>query len=143
MLQRLALQKFHGQKQFAVGFLNVVNRADVRVVQRRRRPRFSPQPLQRLAVFGIFLRQKLQGHEAAQLGVLGLVDHTHAAATELFHDAIMRDGFADHSSVKSIESLSVTSFRSDRHAALQFFKPVQHDVDLRQCHQLLLAGLEH
>ena len=31
-----------------------------------------------------------------ELGVLGLVDHTHAAAAELFEDAVMRDGLANH-----------------------------------------------
>ena len=102
-----------------------------------------PQPLQRLAVLGIFLRQELQSHEAAKLGVLGFVNDTHAAATELFDDAIVRYGFADHCSVNSVESLSVTLFRSCGHAAFQFFKPVQHDVDLRRGRLRLLGGLEH
>ena len=36
--------------------------------------------------------QKLQGDEAAKLGVLGFIDHTHSTAADLFDDAIMRDG---------------------------------------------------
>ena len=40
--------------------------------------------------------KKFQGDEAAELGVFGFVDHTHAAATEQFEDAVMRDGLADH-----------------------------------------------
>ena len=28
--------------------------------------------------------------------ILGLVDHAHAAAAELFHDAVMGDTLADH-----------------------------------------------
>jgi hypothetical protein len=35
-----------------------------------------------------------------------------------------------------------SSLRPGRHAALQLFKPVQHDIDLRWG-RLLLAGLEH
>jgi hypothetical protein len=31
-----------------------------------------------------------------ELGVLGLVDDTHPTATQLFKDAIVRDGLADH-----------------------------------------------
>ena len=31
-----------------------------------------------------------------ELGVLGLVDHTHPAATELLHDSVVRDGVANH-----------------------------------------------
>ena len=36
-----------------------------------------------------------------------------------------------------------SSFRSGWHPALQFLKPVQHDVDLCPCRLRLLAGLEH
>jgi hypothetical protein len=34
-------------------------------------------------------------------------------------------------------------FFSGGNFLLQFFKPVQHDVDLRRCRLLLLGGLEH
>src|SRR5712692_8573134 len=43
-----------------------------------------------------FIGKELQGHEPAQLGVLGLVHHSHAAATELHQDAIVGDRVADH-----------------------------------------------
>ena len=46
-------------------------------------------------VFG----EELEGDEAAELDVFGLVDHAHAAAAEFFEDAIVRDGLADHWSV--------------------------------------------
>jgi len=36
------------------------------------------------------------GDEAAQFGVLGLVDHTHAATAELLEDTIVRHRLADH-----------------------------------------------
>ena len=41
------------------------------------------------------------GHEfqrdfAVEFGVLGFVDHTHAALTELFDDFVMGNRFADH-----------------------------------------------
>ncbi len=35
-------------------------------------------------------------HIAAQAGVLGLVDHTHSTATELYQDFVVGDGLADH-----------------------------------------------
>jgi hypothetical protein len=31
-----------------------------------------------------------------QPGVFGLVDHSHSAATELFYDAVVRNGLSDH-----------------------------------------------
>jgi hypothetical protein len=52
--------------------------------------------LQSLAVLCQLLRQEPQGHWATELCVLGLVHDTHAAATEFFQDAIVRDGLADH-----------------------------------------------
>ena len=57
---------------------------------------FLRKPLQGLAVLGKLLRQELQGHIAAQPGVLGLVDHTHTTATQLLCDFVVGDGLADH-----------------------------------------------
>src|SRR6516162_2978348 len=57
---------------------------------------FTLKALQSLAVLGKMFRQKLQGDEAAELGVLGLINHTHAAATQLLEDAVMRDRATNH-----------------------------------------------
>ncbi len=40
--------------------------------------------------------KEFQRDEAAELGVLSLIDNTHAAATELLDDAVVRDGLAEH-----------------------------------------------
>ena len=40
--------------------------------------------------------QKLQRHQPAELGVLGLVDDTHAPATQLLDDAVMGNRLAEH-----------------------------------------------
>ena len=42
------------------------------MIERRGRAGFALEAFQRLAVLGKMLRQKLQGDEAAELGVLGL-----------------------------------------------------------------------
>ena len=47
-------------------------------------------------VFGDFVGQKLQGDEAVELDVLGLVDNPHPATAQLLNDAVVRDGLADH-----------------------------------------------
>ena len=44
-----------------------------------------------------FIVQKLQGDEAAQLGVFGFIDDTHASSAQFFDDVIPRDGLTDHS----------------------------------------------
>jgi hypothetical protein len=40
--------------------------------------------------------KELQGNVAVKLEVLGLVDHAHAAATDLTQDLVMRDRRAQH-----------------------------------------------
>ena len=43
-------------------------------------------------------RQNLDCHAAIQMGVVSLVDDTHAAFAELFDNSIMRQRAADHGS---------------------------------------------
>ncbi len=59
---------------------NVVDDADVGMIQCRGSSGLSLETLQCLAILGELLRQELQGHIAAQAGVLSLVDHTHPTA---------------------------------------------------------------
>src|ERR1700675_1524648 len=40
-----------------------------------------------------------EGRRAGQLDVLGPIQHSHAAATQLLQDAILGDGLADHGGV--------------------------------------------
>ena len=51
--------------------------------------------LECLRVCGYLFGQELEGHEAAELHILGLVDDTHSTTAELFDDAVVRDGLAD------------------------------------------------
>jgi hypothetical protein len=62
---------------------SIRNRADVRMVQRRRGARLALKAFQSLRVQGKASRQELERYKAAELGVLGLVDHTHPTATQL------------------------------------------------------------
>ena len=66
------------------------------MVQGRGGLRFALEAGQCLGVSGDFIGQELQCDKTMQPGVLGLVDHTHAAAAELLDDAVVRDGLADH-----------------------------------------------
>src|SRR5262249_27856657 len=72
-----------------------VNGADVGVIQRGRRTAFPTEAFKRLRGFAKVVGKKFQGNSAAKFGVLGLVNHTHSAATKLFDDAVVRDGLAD------------------------------------------------
>ena len=82
----------------ALAFLlaDVVNSADVGMIQSGRGLRFALEAAKRLRVAGHFVGQELQGDEAMEASVFGLVDDAHPAAAELFDDAVMRNGLADH-----------------------------------------------
>ena len=89
MLQGLSLQQLHRDEGLAFVLVDVVNRADVGMVERGRRLRFPLESFQSLPVPGEFCRQKLQGHSALQLAVLGLVHYPHAPAAQLLQDAVV------------------------------------------------------
>ncbi len=96
MFERLALEELHRDEVPAIGFVNFVDRADIRVIQGRGGAGLPLEPFERLPVLRQVFRQEFQRHQAAQLRVLGLVDDAHAAATELFENAVVGDCLADH-----------------------------------------------
>ena len=94
--QRLPFQELHGDEGLALVPSDLVDRADIGVVQSRGRPGLALKPLQCLMVLGEPFRQELEGDKAVELDVLGLVDHTHSAAAEFFQDAIVGNRLASH-----------------------------------------------
>src|ERR1700729_1125008 len=95
MLQRDAVEKLHGDKGLTALIVNLVNGANVRMIKRRGRFCFALETAKRLRIPRHIVRQELQRHKAAELDIFSLVNHTHTAATESFHDAVVRDGAAD------------------------------------------------
>src|SRR5246500_1424973 len=95
MFQCYAVEKLHGDEASAVLLADFVNGADVGVIQRGGGSRLAPKTFQGLRVLCQGLRQELQGHEPAQLHILRFINHAHAAAAELFDDAVMRNGLSD------------------------------------------------
>jgi len=79
----------------AVLLADLVNRADVGMIQRRGGPGFAAEPFEGLRVASDVLRKKFQRNETAELGVFRFVDDAHAAATEFFDHPIVGDGEAD------------------------------------------------
>jgi hypothetical protein len=65
-------QKLHSDECLAILLANVVNRADVGMVQCRRSLRLALKAGERLRISGNFLGQKLEGDEAMQSRVLAL-----------------------------------------------------------------------
>jgi hypothetical protein len=56
---------------------------------------FSAEAFERLRVARQFIREELEGNEAAEACVFGLVHHTHPTAAKFLDDAVVRNGFAD------------------------------------------------
>src|SRR5437762_3536536 len=96
MLQHDAIQKLHGDERLLATFADLVNCADVGMVEGGGCASFTPETFQSLRITGNVVGQELQGDEAAKLSVLGLVDHTHPAAAELLDNAVVRNGLAVH-----------------------------------------------
>src|SRR2546423_12112851 len=96
MLQRDAIEEFHGDEGFAVLFADVVDGADVGMVEGGGSLGFPLEARQSLRITGDLFRKKFEGHEAMQADVFGLIDHTHPAAAQLLDDPVMRYGLTDH-----------------------------------------------
>jgi len=89
--ERRALQQLHGDEVPALVLVDVVDGADVGMVQRRSRARLALESLQRLRVLLHLFRQELQRYAAAQARVLGFIHHAHAATTQPLQHPIMRN----------------------------------------------------
>src|SRR5215469_5285388 len=90
MPEGLPLKKFHRDEGSPLGFVDLIDRADVWVIQRRRSSRFLPEAVERLRVVGNIVWQEFERDKSAETQVLSLVDDPHTAATELLGDPIMR-----------------------------------------------------
>jgi hypothetical protein len=89
MPERLPLQQFHGDEGSPIGLVNLVDRADVRVVQGGRSLGLPLETAESLCVVGEFVGKELQRYVATELEVFGLIHHTHAPAANLAEDAVM------------------------------------------------------
>jgi len=96
MLERDAIEKLHDQEGMPILLSDLMNSADIRMIERRSGLRLALKTRQSLRVFDNVVGQKFQGDETMKGNVLSLVNHAHAAAAEFFDDAVMRDRLADH-----------------------------------------------
>ena len=94
--QGYAVDIFHDDEGSSLGLVNLVDGTDVRMIQCGRSLRLALEASHRLRIVGNFFRQELDGHKTVQARVLSLVDHSHPAAAQLFDNAIMRNGLANH-----------------------------------------------
>ncbi len=96
VLECLALQQLHGDEGLPLVLVDVVDRADVGVVEGGGGLGLAPEPLEGDPIAEELLGQELQGNGPVEAGVLGLVDDTHPSAAKLLEDPVVGDGLADH-----------------------------------------------
>src|SRR5208282_1112246 len=89
MPQRLPVEKLHRDERLAVVFADLINRADIGMVQGGSSLCLTLKAAQCLRVCRESVRKELQRHEAPKLGVLSLVHNAHSAATDLAQDAVV------------------------------------------------------
>src|SRR5271165_1520906 len=90
---------------------DLIDRADIGMVQGRSRLGLSLEANQCLGISGYVIRQKFQRNESVQGEVFGFVDDTHASAAEFLENAVMRDDLVDHeeTSVLGVSRLASSS----------------------------------
>ena len=95
-IEWIALEQLHGDELGALVLVDLVDRTDARMVQRRRGSSLAHEALDHLSVVGAIRREELERHVARELEVFGLVDDAHAAGAERSNNSIMRNSRADH-----------------------------------------------
>jgi hypothetical protein len=80
MLQGQAVEEFHGDERMSLVLADVMNGADIRMIESGSGLGFALEAGQRLGVFGDVVGKEFEGDEAVEAGVFGLVDYAHSAA---------------------------------------------------------------
>ncbi len=88
ILERLAVDELHDQEVDAALAPDVVQRADVRMVERRHRARFALEPLAPLHIVRQRSRQYLDGDGSIEARVARFVDLAHPARAERREDLV-------------------------------------------------------
>src|ERR1035438_5823365 len=94
--QHYAIQILHGDERPPVLFTDVINRADIWVIECGGGLRFAAKTGENRRVAGNFFGQEFESDKKLQPRVFRFVDHPHTADTQLLDDAVVRDGLADH-----------------------------------------------
>ena len=96
LMKRRALQPFHRHKMAAGVLSDIVNRADVRMIEGRGGAGLALEPFDSCGFLDSSSERNFNATVTPQPRVFGQVDNAHATLAQLIQDAIVRDGLADH-----------------------------------------------
>src|ERR1700735_3979299 len=99
MFKRGAVEEFHDEEGASGVLADVVDGADIGMVQRRGGFGFAAETLKCLMILGEVVGKKLERDKTSEAGVFGLVDPAHAAAAEFLDDPVMRNGLVEQRTV--------------------------------------------
>jgi hypothetical protein len=96
LFQRLAGVIGHRNERLPLPGADLIDRRDVRMVDRALRLCLTQEPLLGLGSLRGRFAQELQRDFAMQMDVFGEIHHAHPARADVLDDAIVRDRGADH-----------------------------------------------
>src|SRR5208337_1671207 len=85
----MTLQQFHGDEWAAFVLADFVDREDVRMIQCSSSSGFAQEAFEGLCIARIVTEKELQRDVSAESRVLGAINHTHPATTQLLNDTVM------------------------------------------------------
>src|SRR5678815_408446 len=92
LTQGLAVDQFRSDIVIAINFSDLINSQNVWVIKSGSCLRFLDKAIQFVRVFAELIVQELDRDFAIEFRVLGEIDFTHAAGSDLGNDAVMRQG---------------------------------------------------
>jgi len=95
VLQGYAVEKLHDDEGFSVLLADVVDGADVGMIESGGGLRFALEASKGLRIVGDVVGKKFEGDAAVKAGVFGFVNDSHAAAAQPLDDSVVGDGSAD------------------------------------------------
>ncbi len=96
MLQRHAVEKLHDNEGLTVVLADFVDGANIGWFRAEAALASRSKRLRACESGANLVRQELQGDEAIELDVLGLVHHAHPTAAQLFEDAVVGNRAAEY-----------------------------------------------
>jgi hypothetical protein len=95
MFERLAFEHFHGEIRPPFVLADLINSADIGMIQRGRRASLPLEAFESLRVGGKSVGQKFERDAAAEIEIFGFINDAHAASTEFREDAVVGNCAAD------------------------------------------------
>src|SRR4029077_4964468 len=95
MLECQPIEKFHHDERLTILLVNLVDCANVGMVQCRCSLRLALKACQSPRIACNLFGQELESDKAVELYILSFVDNPHPAPAEFFDNAVVRDGLPD------------------------------------------------